>query len=221
MPLRDVVADRDQPLGDDAGERRADDRVGERLARERDARARRLQRLILLRGAVLRRLVLLARRFDLRPALVELRLRDDALVEQRLDAGELALREVERRPSRSALRAPRSTSNAAPPVDAEPRLDLRGVGFGFLELRVGLGRREADRARRPATTGVPRSIGVATTRPAVSAATSACSSAVSVPVARMKRAIGCSTAATGATRDDGAAPAVCSLALASPALQAP
>ena len=65
--------------------------------RERDARARRLQRLILLRRAVLRRLVLLARRFHLRPALVEFRLRDDALIEQRLDARELALRQLVRR----------------------------------------------------------------------------------------------------------------------------
>ena len=51
----------------------------------------------------------------------------------------------------------------------------------------------------PCVTGVPRSIGAETTRPAVSAATSACSSAISVPVARMKRAIGRSVAATAAT----------------------
>jgi len=48
-------------------------------------------------------------------------------------------------------------------------------------------------------TALPRSIGVATTRPAVSAATDACSSATRVPVARMWRVIGCETAATGAT----------------------
>ena len=35
----DVIADRDQPLGDQAGKRRADDGVGQRLARERDAGA--------------------------------------------------------------------------------------------------------------------------------------------------------------------------------------
>src|SRR5207244_2232677 len=51
----------------------------------------------------------------------------------------------------------------------------------------------------PCVTGVPRSIGAETTRPAVSAATSACSSAISVPVPRMKPAIGCSVAATAAT----------------------
>jgi len=50
---------------------------------------------------------------------------------------------------------------------------------------------------------VPRSTGAEITRPAVSAATSACSSAISVPVARMKRAIGCSTAATAETATVG------------------
>src|SRR5436190_3588532 len=48
----------------------------------------------------------------------------------------------------------------------------------------------------PSLTRVPRSTGVATTRPATSAETSACSSAVSVPVAETKREIGFST--TGA-----------------------
>ena len=55
----------------------------------------------------------------------------------------------------------------------------------------------------PVATGVPRSTGVATTRPAISAATSACSSAVRLPVARMNRAIGCSMAATGSTCHGG------------------
>ena len=72
----------------------------------------------------------------------------------------------------------------------------------------------------PCDTGAPRSMFAATTRPAVSAATSACSSAISDPVARMKRAIGRSMAATADTDTTGG-DAFCSLALASPALQAP
>ena len=51
----------------------------------------------------------------------------------------------------------------------------------------------------PSLTRLPRSTGVATTRPAISAATSACSSAVSVPVTATNRVIGRSTAAAVAT----------------------
>jgi len=82
---------------------------------------------------------------------------------------------------------------------------------------VSAARRRINSA--PSVTGVPRSTGAETTRPAVSAATSACSSAINVPVARMNRAIGRSTAAAAATEMRGGA-AACSLVLALPALQA-
>src|SRR5215471_18382885 len=51
----------------------------------------------------------------------------------------------------------------------------------------------ADRrtSTAPAATFVPRSTGVPTTRPPISAATSACSSAESEPVTRRKRSMGC------------------------------
>ena len=195
------------------------DGVGQRLARKRDAGARGLQHLILLRGAVLGRLVLLPRRFGLRSALVVLRLRHDALVEQRLDPGELALRQVGA--GLGVLHfGNRVDVERGAAADAEPRLDLSGVRLGLLQLRVGFCRRDPNRARPPATTGAPRSIWRATTRPAVSAATSACSSAISVPVARMNRAIGCSLAATGETATTGG-DAGCSLVFARPELQAP
>ena len=90
------------------------------------------------------------------------------------------------------------TSNVPPSAQAESRLDLRGVGLGLGHLRLGL-RGDRRTSAVPSATGVPRSTGVAMTRPAISAATSACSSAIRLPVARMKRAIGCSTAATGET----------------------
>ena len=91
--LGHVVADRDHALSHDARKRRPDDRVGERFLREGDSRACPLQRLVLLCGGVLRHFDLLPHRFHLGPALVEFRLRDHALIEQRLDAGELALRQ--------------------------------------------------------------------------------------------------------------------------------
>ena len=66
-----------------------------RLPRERYPGSGRQERLKQLRGAVLRRLVLLACSLHLRPALLELRQRDDALVEQRADARVLSLRVLE------------------------------------------------------------------------------------------------------------------------------
>ena len=92
-----VVAGRHETLRHQAGERRPHDRVGDRLLRERDSCPSRLQRLVLLRRAVLGRFVLLARGFHLRPPLIEFRLRDDVLVEQRADAVELVLRQLESR----------------------------------------------------------------------------------------------------------------------------
>ena len=64
------------------GERRADDRVGRRLAREIDAGAGGLQRSVRLLRAVERRLVLLPRGLHLRQPLLVLRLRDDLLIER-------------------------------------------------------------------------------------------------------------------------------------------
>ncbi len=49
-PARDVVADADQPLGDQPGQRRPDRRVGHGLAGERDARTRAFERAIRLLG---------------------------------------------------------------------------------------------------------------------------------------------------------------------------
>ena len=93
----DVVADADDALRDQAGERCPDAGVGDRLAGHRDARARGLERAVRLLRRVQRDLVLLPRRLDLRPALVVLALRDDLLIEQRPDAVELRLGVIERR----------------------------------------------------------------------------------------------------------------------------
>ena len=175
------------------------------LARERDAGAGGLQRLVLLLGAVLRRLELLARRFDLRLALVVLRLRDDALGEQLLDAGEFRFARARSWRCAFATSGTLLTSKPAVAGWAEPRLDLRGVGLGLLHAALRSRRPTAGSSSAPWLTGVPRSTGVETTRPPVSAATSACSSAVSVPVTRMKRAIGCSVTAAGDTDTASAA----------------
>ena len=90
----------------------------------------------MLGGAVPGRLVLLACGFHLRPALIELGLRHDFLIEQRLDAGELAFGEGIR-----GLRVPHFRHlvdvEFGAALKTEPRFDLRGVGFGFFELRLG------------------------------------------------------------------------------------
>jgi hypothetical protein len=146
-PLGHVVADRHQPLGDDAAERRADDGVGAGLARQRDAGARRLQRLVLLRGAVLGRLVLLPRRFHLRFPLVVFRLRDDALIEQRLDAVELALGERE---ARLGVYFGAGDANACWVMPE--RASMRAALARFASSWSGRGIRPSA----PAVTGVPR-----------------------------------------------------------------
>ena len=93
---------------------------------------------------------------------------------------------------------------------------LASASFSCAPASVG----EMRMSSAPCATGVPRSTGAAITRPGVSAATSACSSAISVPVARMKRAMGCSTASTGDTDTGGRSAAAASLVFASPALHA-
>ena len=133
----DVVARRDETLSDQSGKRRAHHRVGDRFVRERHAGAGGLQRLILLRRAVLCRFVLLPRRLHLRPALIELRLRDDPLVEQRADPVELVLCQLESRLGvldfRDAVRVELDAG-----FQPEPRLDLRRIGLGFTGLGIRL-----------------------------------------------------------------------------------
>src|SRR2546430_7523300 len=110
------------------------------------------------------------------------------------------------------------TSNAAPEVRrsrASSCAAFASASFSCASVSVDSSRTSSA----PCATGVPRSTGAPTTRPVVSAATSACSSAISVPVARMKRATGCSTAATGAA-STVVGVAGRSLAFASPAPQA-
>ena len=88
---RHEVSYRDEAFSDKAREWRARHRVGQGLVCKGYSGARRLKRLILLRRRVSRALVLLAGRLHLRPSLIELGLRHDALLEQRLDAVEIAL----------------------------------------------------------------------------------------------------------------------------------
>ena len=143
---RDVVADADHALRDQAREWRAHTGVGDRLAREGDAGVRRLERAVRLLRRVQRNLILLPRRFDLGPSLIELALRDDLLIEQRTDAVELRLRPIERclgvHDVGHLLRLERLAGR-----EAEPRLDLRGIGFRLLKLRGCLGRGDAGQER--------------------------------------------------------------------------
>jgi hypothetical protein len=80
--FRDVVARGGETFSDQPGKWRPDDRVADGFLCERDSRACRLQRLVLLRGAAFRRFLLLPCGFHLRAPLIELRLRDHALIEQ-------------------------------------------------------------------------------------------------------------------------------------------
>ena len=105
------------------------------LARQIDAGARRLQRAERLLRAVLRRLVLLPRRLHLRQPLLVLGLRDDLLIEQRLDAVEVGFGPVERRLGvQDVGHADRIERLAG--GQAEPRFELRGVGLGFAQRGV-------------------------------------------------------------------------------------
>ena len=162
VPRVHVIADRDQPLADDAGKRRLHDGVGQRLLREHDAGARGEQRLILLHRAVSRDVELPPRHFRLRALLIEVGLRQQLLLEQHLRAIEVAVARV------SCARAlatsgTRSISNSALSPDtpsaflrsperlaafsaAEPEaaFELRGVGLGFRCLRLRFGGRDAN-----------------------------------------------------------------------------
>ena len=83
----------------------------------------------------------------------------------------------------------RSTSNVAPP--ARPSRASICAALAWASRAWASTSAAAMRTRSPlAVTRLPRSTGVATTRPAISAATSAWSWAASVPLTRMNRAIG-------------------------------
>ena len=146
MSSRDVVADADHALCHEAREWRADTGVGDGLPGECDARASGLEQAVRLLRRVQRNLILLPRGFDLGPSLIELALRNDLLIEQRSDAVELCLRPIERclgvHDVWHLLRLERLSG-----CEAEPRLDLRGIGFRLLKLRGGLGRGDAGEER--------------------------------------------------------------------------
>ena len=179
---RDVVADADQPLGDDPGQRCAHGGVGDRLAGERDPGASALERAIRLIGEVLRRLILLARRLELRTALVELALRDDLLV----DSDRIRLNSASARSSVALAFITSGTfvrSNGWPetsPSLASIWAALASASCSWADVSEG----EMRTSSVPWVTRVPRSTGVSITRPAVSALTSACASALSEPVTR-------------------------------------
>ena len=143
---RDVVTDADQPLGDDPGQRCAHGGVGDRLAGERDPGASALERAIRLIGEVLLRLILLARRLELRTALVELALRDDLLIDERPHPVELGLGEIQRRLGVHHVRNLRAIERLARD-EPELRFDLGGVGVGLLQLGGRLRRGNANEQR--------------------------------------------------------------------------
>ena len=142
------------------------DRVGQRLARQRRARAGRLELPVELVRAVGGGRELVARRFGLRPPLVEFGLRHDPLFEEVLDPPEIRLRQVARRLARCFTSGTSSTTNAVPGDDRQPRFQLRHVGFGLARLRMRLPSARASRAATPSLTRLPRSTGVDTMRPA-------------------------------------------------------
>jgi hypothetical protein len=181
----------------------------------RDACACRLERLVLLRCTVLARLELLAGRFHLGAALVEFRLRDDALLEQRLDPREFTLRQLVGR-FRVLHFGHRIDVQSRPQSD---RAALRSCALASASLTLRRFRcRQADGLAALTDCG-PAPGGVATTRPRFGGDVPC--SRPSAPVARMKRAIGCSVAATGAAATATAAVAARSLVLPSAALHAP
>ena len=81
--------------------------------------------------------MLLARRLDLRASLFPFALRDDLLVEQRLDAVELRLCQVERGLGVHHFRHMFGVERL-PGREPEARLDLPGVRLGFQQLRRSL-----------------------------------------------------------------------------------
>ena len=139
----DVVADADNALGNETGERRTNRRIGLRFSRQLDARACRLERSVRLFRHVQRNLELLPGDIDLSPALVVFALRHDLLIQQRFDPPELSLRQIERRlrvhDVRHALRIERLTGR-----ETQARFDLCRIGFRFLQLRGRLRTRNPD-----------------------------------------------------------------------------
>jgi len=111
-------------------------------------------------------------RFRLRAAPVEIGLREKLLVDEHLRPLEVGLREFGGG-SGAATSGTRSIRNS-PRRQWRGVLRSAGIGLGLLRLGADLGLRDAYEDRAGATR-VPRSTGVATMRPAISAATSACS----------------------------------------------
>ena len=197
MPASNVITDRHKPLADGAGEGRPDHGVGQRLLRHRHARACAEQRLILLGRAVAGHLVLALGGFQLGAPLFELRLGEQLVVVEPLGAGKLAARQLvgglRIRHFGHSLGIEGSVAG-----HGQPRLDLRDVRLRLAGLRFHFGGGDLDE-RVVGTHQAARSTGVATMRPAISAATSASSCGVSVPLTRMNRINGSSTAAAADT----------------------
>ena len=160
---------------------------------------------MLLQRAVARGLVLPPGGFDLCLLDVELRLRHELLFEEHPNAREVGLGQVVGRLGARHVRHAVDVEMSLRPADPSRAWICATLASASVRLRLHLGRGDAARASAPARTCIPRSTGVATTRPAISAATSASSCAMSVPLARMKRVIGCSTAFAVSMRTGAAA----------------
>jgi hypothetical protein len=131
---RDVVADADEPFGDESRQWCAHGGVSHGFPRQRHACACAFERPVRLVGQVLLRLILLARCLELGAPLIELALRDHLLIDQRPHAVEFRIGEIERRLGVHDVGNARLVEGL-PRDQAELGFDLRGVGFGFLQLR--------------------------------------------------------------------------------------
>ena len=105
-----------------------------------------LQRAERLLRAVERGLVLLPRGLHLRQALLVLRLRDDLLIQQRLDAVEVGFRPVERGLGVEDVGDADGIERLSG-AEAEPRLELRGVGVRFAQRGVRFRGGDSDEHR--------------------------------------------------------------------------
>ena len=139
VPRDDIVAHRHEPLVDDAVERRTYDRVGERLARHRHARARGEKRLVLLLGAVAGDVVLPSGGVGLGVAPVEVGLGEQLPVEEHPRAIEIRLREIGRGARVGDFGDAIDLERRAASRETKPRLELGGIGAGFVRLRAYLG----------------------------------------------------------------------------------
>ena len=139
VPRIDIVAHRHEPLVDDAVERRAHDRVGERLARHRHPGARGDKRLVLLLGAVAGDVVLAPGRLGLGAAPVEVGLGQQLPLEEHPRAIEIRLREIGRGARVGDFGNPVDLERRAAAGESEPRLELGGIRAGLVRLRADLG----------------------------------------------------------------------------------